>query len=84
VSYHGWELGKALKFLRASNPGFVEWLLSPRCYLDRADFRAQAMSLATPNYIAAQKAFTNHHLAIAMKHYKLHIEGHDNGVRWKK
>ncbi len=38
IDLNGWDIRKALKLLRQSNPGIVEWLQSPIVYLNESDF----------------------------------------------
>ena len=81
ITFHGWELGKALKFLRSSNPGFIEWLYSPIIYLERADFLKHAQKLAQESL--TRKSVVHHYLSIAVKHHKLYFDGKTKS-KWKK
>jgi len=45
MDINGWDLRKALRLFRGSNPGFVEWIQSPIVYESRGRFHARALEL---------------------------------------
>ncbi|WP_416760572.1 DNA polymerase beta superfamily protein [Roseateles sp. So40a] len=45
MDINGWDLRKALRLFRSSNPGFVEWIQSPIVYGQYTGFHARALEL---------------------------------------
>lgn len=45
IDLNGWELRKALRLFRSSNPAFVEWIQSPIVYLEKGSFAAECRNL---------------------------------------
>jgi predicted nucleotidyltransferase len=45
MDINGWDLRKALRLFRNSNPGFVEWIQSPIVYESSTSFHARAREL---------------------------------------
>lgn len=45
MDINGWDLRKALRLFRSSNPGFVEWIQSPIVYESSTGFHARAQEL---------------------------------------
>ena len=50
----GWNLRKALRLLRKSNPSLMEWLNSPVVYAGESAFREQLYELAVANFSPAK------------------------------
>jgi predicted nucleotidyltransferase len=50
IDLNGWDVRKALRLFRKSNPAFVEWLQSPIVYVEHGDFAAQARALLPSVY----------------------------------
>jgi predicted nucleotidyltransferase len=50
IDLAGWDLRKALRLLRKSNPGIVEWLQSPIVYMDEGSFADRARVLLPECY----------------------------------
>lgn len=50
IDLNGWDIRKALKLFRNSNPAFAEWIQSPIVYIDRGDFAANARCLLPSTY----------------------------------
>ncbi|HCE38997.1 MAG: nucleotidyltransferase [Alcanivorax sp.] len=67
IDLNGWDLRKALKLLRKSNPSIVEWLRSPIVYRDDGDFAARARALLPEVYAVDKGVF--HYLSMADKNY---------------
>lgn len=51
IDLNGWDLRKALRLLRESNPTIVEWLQSPIEYASRGAFRSRALALLPEAYL---------------------------------
>ena len=66
----GWDLRKALKLLRKSNPPLLEWLTSPIIYLEKSEITSRLRELV-PEYYAP----------IACAHHYLHMaQGKLSGI----
>lgn len=50
----GWELRKALRLMRKSNPPFFEWLRSPIVYMERPEAMAGLRAVAQESYSPAR------------------------------
>lgn len=77
----GWELRKALRLLRKSNPPLFEWLKSPIVYRHDPVFAAEFGTVATEFY-SARRCFT-HYLHMAFGNWRQYLQGHEQ-VRLKK
>jgi predicted nucleotidyltransferase len=71
----GWELRKALRLLRKSNPPLLEWLRSPIVYRYDAAFVAQFGALATIFY-SPRRCF-RHYLRMASGNWRDYLRGRD-------
>jgi hypothetical protein len=69
----GWELRKALRLFRKSNPPLFEWLGSPLVYLERGTIAAQLRELAARYY--SPKACIYHYLHMAQGNYREYLRG---------
>ena len=76
----GWELRKALRLFRKSNPPLLEWLGSPIVYLDRFSAAARMRALAPEFY--SPVACTYHYLHMARGNFGEFLKGPE--VRRKK
>ena len=75
----GWDLRKALKLFRKSNPPLLEWLRSPIVYLDKFGIADQLRSLL-PGYYSPT-ACLYHYLHMARGNYREYLQG---DVVWVK
>ena len=71
----GWELRKALRLLRKSNPPLLEWLRSPMVYRHDPAFAAQFGALANAFY-SPQRCFT-HYLHMARGNWRDYLLGRE-------
>ena len=71
----GWELRKALRLLRKSNPPLLEWLRSPVVYRHDPAFAAQFGALAHEFY-SPRRCFT-HYLHMASGNWKGYLLGRE-------
>ncbi|MGJ3355710.1 nucleotidyltransferase domain-containing protein [Providencia sp. Je.9.19] len=76
----GWELSKALKLMRNSNPALIEWLHSPIVYFKDKVFFAQLEQLAAQFYSPLKSRY--HYLSISKRN--LHTDFKGEQVRLKK
>ncbi|MBL7251420.1 DNA polymerase beta superfamily protein [Alloalcanivorax sp. C16-2] len=67
IDLNGWDLRKALKLLRKSNPSIVEWLQSSILYRDDGHFAERARALLPSVYAVDKGVF--HYLSMADKNY---------------
>lgn len=71
----GWELRKALRLLRKSNPSLLEWLRSPMVYWSDPAFLDQFRALSEEFY-SPKKCFV-HYLHMAFGNYRDYLRGRD-------
>ncbi|WP_369309769.1 nucleotidyltransferase domain-containing protein [Providencia rettgeri] len=76
----GWELSKALRLMRNSNPALIEWLHSPIVYFKDEDFFAELEELATKFYSPLKSRY--HYLSISKRN--LHTDFKGKEVKLKK
>ncbi|HWB60539.1 MAG TPA: nucleotidyltransferase domain-containing protein [Chthoniobacteraceae bacterium] len=76
----GWELRKALRLLRKSNPPLLEWLKSPIVYAEDGEFLSGFRQLAA-GYYSPVRCFA-HYLHMASGQAKQYLKGEE--VRLKK
>lgn len=76
----GWDLRKALKLFRKSNPPLLEWLSSPVVYKDR-DGLADQLRALLPQYYSPRSCMY-HYLSMARGNLRDYLEG--ERVRAKK
>ncbi|USR65484.1 nucleotidyltransferase domain-containing protein [Providencia stuartii] len=76
----GWELSKALKLMRNSNPALIEWLHSPIVYFKDNDFFAELEQLAAKFYSPLKSRY--HYLSISKRN--LHTDFKGKEVKLKK
>jgi hypothetical protein len=71
----GWDLRKALRLLRKSNPALLEWLRSPHVYWSDPVFVERFRVLAEEFY-SPRKCFV-HYLHMAFGNYRDYLRGRD-------
>ena len=70
---NGWDLPKALRLLRKSNPPLLEWLGSPIVYRERTSTAARLRRLAARGFSPRACAF--HYLHMARGNYREYLRG---------
>ncbi len=76
----GWELRKALRLLRKSNPSLLEWLHSPVVYREDRRFAQELRALAS-QCLSTEKLF-RHYFHLGRGHWQKYLQG--DAVRLKK
>ncbi len=76
----GWDLKKALRLFRKSNPPLLEWLQSPIVYLENHSVAAQLRGLMPSSY--SPRACMHHYLHMAEGNFREYLQG--ESVRVKK
>jgi predicted nucleotidyltransferase len=71
----GWELRKALRLLRKSNPPLLEWLKSPVVYRHEPQFTREFSELAAGFY-SPRRCFA-HYLQMAFGNWRHYLEGRE-------
>ena len=69
----GWDLRKALKLFRKSNPPLLEWLRSPMVYVDKFGIADQLRRLLPEHY--SPTACLYHYLHMAKGNYREYLQG---------
>ncbi|GGN97834.1 nucleotidyltransferase domain-containing protein [Saccharibacillus kuerlensis] len=80
LDVNGWDLRKALRLFRKSNPPLLEWLQSPIVYREIPKAADDIRSLSGPAF--SPKACTFHYLHMARGNYRDYLQGET--VRSKK
>lgn len=68
----GWDIKKALKHVKESNPSIMEWVQSPIVYLDRFGFKDQCRDLL--NKIHTKLSLMYHYKSMALSNWMDHIQ----------
>jgi predicted nucleotidyltransferase len=76
----GWELRKALRLLRKSNPPLLEWLASPTVYLEEVEITSKIREAARAFY-SPRNCFS-HYRSMARTNHRAYLQGET--VRTKK
>lgn len=76
----GWELRKALRLMRKSNPALLEWLGSPLVYREEPGVREELLWLGSAFH--SVPGSRHHYLSMARKNYRGYLKG--DSVRLKK
>ncbi|CAM4307593.1 MULTISPECIES: nucleotidyltransferase domain-containing protein [Pseudoalteromonas] len=72
IDINGWDVRKALKLFRKSNPAFIEWLQSPIVYVDDGVFSAKAKQLMPQ--IMSPNSGIYHYLHMAQGNYREYLK----------
>ncbi len=80
IDLAGWELRKALRLFRKSNPPLLEWLRSPLVYRERFSFARHLRELST-NFFSPISV-TYHYLSMAKRNHVQYLCGDE--IRLKK
>lgn len=75
----GWDLRKALKLFRKSNPPLLEWLGSPIVYREELKTASRLRKLSESYYSQAASGY--HYLHMAKKNYREYLKG---DIVWRK
>jgi|APTNR8051073442_1049403.scaffolds.fasta_scaffold00075_51 hypothetical protein len=69
----GWDIRKAMRLFRASNPSLMEWLRSPIVYSETAGFASTLRELQNDHFSRA--AALHHYRKMAQDNYGQHLAG---------
>lgn len=69
----GWDLKKALRLFRKSNPPLLEWLQSPIQYMERYSAATRIRELAAGMF--SPRASMHHYLHMASGNYRTYLQG---------
>ena len=70
--WSGWDIKKALKHVKESNPSIMEWVRSPIVYLDRFEFKNQCRMLLSK--IHSKLSLMYHYKSMAFSNWMDHIQ----------
>ena len=76
----GWDLRKALRLFRKSNPVLMEWIVSPYVYARSGSFATKICRLAEEYY--SKKAGSHHYLNMAENNYNTYVRNRSK-VIWR-
>ncbi len=71
----GWDIFKALRLFRTSNPPLLEWLHSPIIYWEKGDLAQTLREIAAVTFSPKRTAY--HYVSMARKNYAVNIAGKD-------
>ena len=80
IDLSGWDVRKALRLFRKSNPSFVEWTQSPIIYVDDGVFLRRAREVLPAIY--SPRAGYEHYRSMAKANQREHLSG--DSVKLKK
>ncbi|TDX52974.1 nucleotidyltransferase domain-containing protein [Orenia marismortui] len=80
IDLHGWDLQKALKLFRKSNPSILEWLHSSSIYIEDSTLIDRLRRLSRDYF--SPKALLYHYLNMAKANYKKYLG--ENKINLKK
>ncbi len=80
LDFSGWDIRKALKLFRRSNPPLLEWLGSPIVYEEKGNFAKRLRELSIEYY--SPRSCIYHYLHMAQGNYEDYVRGED--IRLKK
>ncbi|MDD2402406.1 MAG: nucleotidyltransferase domain-containing protein [Clostridia bacterium] len=80
LDINGWDIRKALKLFRKSNPPMLEWLQSPIVYLEQFSVAQEIRNLIPTAFSPISSL--NHYLGMAKGNYRNYLQG--DMVRIKK
>ena len=75
----GWDIRKALKLFRKSNPPLLEWLQCPLIYIERSPL-ASRLRLLLPAYYSPIASY-HHYLHMAQGNFREYLKGE---IVWRK
>jgi predicted nucleotidyltransferase len=73
IDISGWDLRKALRLFRKSNPVLMEWLVSPLVYEQRGSFAERLRDLAVRHHSRQSAAY--HYLHMAEGNHRAYLAG---------
>ena len=80
LDFNGWDIRKALRLFRKSNPPLLEWLGSPIVYQEKGNFAKHLRELSANYYSPTSCIY--HYLHMAQGNYNDYVRGED--IRLKK
>jgi predicted nucleotidyltransferase len=79
IDASGWDIRKALRLFRKSNPPLLEWLQSPIVYLEHGPLAAEMRRLLPQYY--SPRASAHHYLHMAQGNFREYLRGE---IVWRK
>ena len=73
LDINGWDIKKALRLFRKSNPPLLEWLQSPICYMEDSSVTEQIRLLTAEAFLP--KSCMYHYLNMAKGNYREYLQG---------
>jgi predicted nucleotidyltransferase len=73
LDINGWDIRKALKLFRKSNPPLMEWLTSELVYWDNFGFRDELLQLR--EQVFSPRASLHHYLSMAKGNFREYLQG---------
>ena len=72
IDLNGWDVRKALRLFRKSNPAFVEWIQSPIIYVEHGTFAAEVRKLLPAVYSCTSGV--HHYRSMAKTNYRGYLK----------
>lgn len=73
LDINGWDIRKALKLFRKSNPPLLEWLVSGIVYSESYEFRNEMLEIK--DQVFSVKASFHHYLSMAKRNFRGYLQG---------
>ncbi|MGC5326736.1 nucleotidyltransferase domain-containing protein [Brevibacillus sp. SYSU BS000544] len=73
LDINGWDIRKALKLFRKSNPPLLEWLISDIVYYESFGFKDELLELK--QQVFSPRASVHHYLSMAKGNYRDYLQG---------
>lgn len=73
IDLNGWDVRKALRLFRKSNPAFIEWVQSPIVYAEHGDFATRIRELMPAVYSCVSGV--HHYRSMAKTNYRGYLRG---------
>jgi len=73
LDINGWDIRKALKLFRKSNPPLLEWLISDTVYYEAYGFKEEMLTLR--HQVFSPRASVHHYLSMAKGNFRDYLQG---------
>jgi predicted nucleotidyltransferase len=79
LDINGWDIRKALKLFRKSNPPLLEWLVSDIVYYENFGFKEEMLNVRES--VFSPKASMHHYLSMAKGNFREYLQGEEVKIK---